>query len=108
MLAEVDGGWAAALGLGLVAGVRHLAPPSATSSPWGRTGAMPMTTSRSTPEPSGMSAPAERGRARPHKRFRLSPDRSVVLIEVRSTVGPISFGAIGVTRPRRGGHDRTA
>jgi polyisoprenoid-binding protein YceI len=31
------------------------------------------------------------------QRFRLSPDRSVVLIEVRSTVGPISFGAIGVT-----------
>jgi polyisoprenoid-binding protein YceI len=30
-------------------------------------------------------------------RFRLVPDRSVVLIEVRSTVGPISFGALGVT-----------
>ena len=25
------------------------------------------------------------------------PERSVVLIEVRSTVGPLSFGAIGVT-----------
>ena len=31
------------------------------------------------------------------QRYRLVPDRSVVLIEVRSTVGPISFGAIGVT-----------
>ena len=31
------------------------------------------------------------------QRFRLSPERSVALIEVRSTVGPISFGAIGVT-----------
>jgi hypothetical protein len=30
------------------------------------------------------------------QRFRLVPDRSVVLIEVRSTVGPLSFGAIGV------------
>jgi polyisoprenoid-binding protein YceI len=28
--------------------------------------------------------------------YRLVPERSVVLIEVRSTVGPLSFGAIGV------------
>ncbi len=31
------------------------------------------------------------------RRFGLLPHRSVVLIEVRSTVGPLSFGAIGVT-----------
>ena len=30
------------------------------------------------------------------KRFRLVPDRSVAMIEVRSTVGPISFGTVGV------------
>jgi DNA-binding PadR family transcriptional regulator len=30
-------------------------------------------------------------------RFGLIPDRSVILIEVRSNVGPISFGAIGLT-----------
>ena len=29
--------------------------------------------------------------------FQLVPERSVVLIEVRSTVGPLSFGAVGVT-----------
>jgi DNA-binding PadR family transcriptional regulator/polyisoprenoid-binding protein YceI len=29
--------------------------------------------------------------------FQLVPERSVLLIEVRSTVGPLSFGAIGVT-----------
>ena len=29
--------------------------------------------------------------------FHVVPDRSVVLIEVRSTVGPITFGAVGVT-----------
>ncbi|HUC15799.1 MAG TPA: YceI family protein, partial [Acidimicrobiales bacterium] len=29
--------------------------------------------------------------------YHLVPDRSVVLIEVRSTVGPLSFGAIGLT-----------
>jgi hypothetical protein len=31
------------------------------------------------------------------RRFRVVPDRSVVLIEARSTVGPIRFGAIGLT-----------
>lgn len=31
------------------------------------------------------------------KHFHLIPERSVVLIEVRSTVGPLSFGAIGIT-----------
>lgn len=31
------------------------------------------------------------------RRFVLVPDRSVVLIEVRSTFGPMSFGAIGVS-----------
>jgi PadR family transcriptional regulator PadR len=30
-------------------------------------------------------------------RFRIVPDRSVVLIEARSTVGPIRFGAMGLT-----------
>src|SRR5262249_34961351 len=29
--------------------------------------------------------------------FRLLPERSVVLVEARSTVGPISFGALGLT-----------
>jgi len=31
------------------------------------------------------------------RRFLLVPDRSVVLVEARSSVGPISFGCIGVT-----------
>jgi DNA-binding PadR family transcriptional regulator/polyisoprenoid-binding protein YceI len=31
------------------------------------------------------------------RRYRLVPDRSVVLVEARSTVGPISFGALGLT-----------
>lgn len=30
-------------------------------------------------------------------RFAVVPDRSVILIEARSTVGPITFGAVGVT-----------
>jgi DNA-binding PadR family transcriptional regulator/polyisoprenoid-binding protein YceI len=31
------------------------------------------------------------------RRYGLVPDRSVVLVEARSTVGPISFGALGLT-----------
>jgi polyisoprenoid-binding protein YceI len=31
------------------------------------------------------------------RRYELDPERSVILIEVRSSVGPISFGALGVT-----------
>jgi DNA-binding PadR family transcriptional regulator len=51
-------------------------------------------------------APADKSRkvSRTHRRdtkfdmtrFRLVPDRSVILIEVRSNVGPISFGAMGL------------
>jgi hypothetical protein len=39
-------------------------------------------------------APAPHGR---RAQYRLVPDRSVVLLDVRSTVGPISFGAMGLT-----------
>lgn len=42
------------------------------------------------PEP---GAPPTDGR----RRYRLLPERSVVLIEARSTVGPISFGAMGIS-----------
>jgi DNA-binding PadR family transcriptional regulator len=35
--------------------------------------------------------------AHPAERFALVPDRSAVLIEARSTVGPITFGALGLT-----------
>jgi DNA-binding PadR family transcriptional regulator len=41
----------------------------------------------------GVGAPPVDGR----RRFELVPERSVVLIEARSTVGPISFGAVGLT-----------
>jgi hypothetical protein len=45
-------------------------------------------------EPSAVD-PADSSPCR--RRFVLVPDRSVILVEVRSSVGPISFGAIGVT-----------
>ena len=49
--------------------------------------------------------PSSRGDALPEQRigdstpgrFLVEPERSVILIEVRSSVGPISFGAVGIT-----------
>ncbi|HEV3265325.1 MAG TPA: helix-turn-helix transcriptional regulator [Acidimicrobiales bacterium] len=89
VLAEVEGGWAAALGFGWSSvsstshSRRHLAlvdehsrtPPS--DRVW----------------PSGILDHSE---LIPQV-FKVVPDRSVMMIEVRSTVGPLSFGATGIT-----------
>ncbi len=107
VLAEVEGGWAAALGSGW--------SPVATTSPAQRrlvpvdidrgstTPALPAVT-RDPDEPDAFDDPHDGdGTHDPHdpagdaQRFHLVPDRSVVLVEVRSTVGPISFGALGIT-----------
>jgi DNA-binding PadR family transcriptional regulator len=106
VLAEVEGGWAAALGSGW-------SPVSPTSiaqrrlAPIGADGRSDIESIYDLDldfepiEPTAPAAPAAPAvpsgeDARP-RRFRPVPDRSVVLIEVRSTVGPISFGALGVT-----------
>jgi DNA-binding PadR family transcriptional regulator len=93
VLAEIEGGWAAALGFGW--------SPVATTSPAQRR-LEPVDTDRhgsappDVPDPTARETdPGSAGGAA--HRFRLVPDRSVVLVEVRSTVGPISFGALGVT-----------
>jgi DNA-binding PadR family transcriptional regulator len=90
LLAEVEGGWAGALG-------SDLSPVSPTSAPPRRP---PATVSTVGPGPDATAgapgAPVGEAEA-PVRRFRLVPDRSVVLIEVRSTVGPIRFGAMGLT-----------
>lgn len=88
VLAEVEGGWTADLGYGWspfkpTADRGHLL--KAIDSEAGAPAASAL-------EPAtGVPCLTVGGR------FRLVPDRSVVLIEVRSTVGPISFGSIGVT-----------
>ena len=97
ILAEVDGGWAAALGSGwspvssTSTAQRHLKPVNADRLD-GRDEDLGdgEATIVTVPTGSRVDAPGPR-------RFRLSPERSVALIEVRSTVGPISFGAIGVS-----------
>jgi PadR family transcriptional regulator, regulatory protein PadR len=103
VLAEVEGGWASALSSGwspvssTLAGHRRLVPVDP-----GTVGADPM------PGKSGAVAyfqpgdgdasPSANAIGTPVLRdFKLVPERSVLLIEVRSTVGPLSFGAVGVT-----------
>jgi hypothetical protein len=95
VLAEVEGGWSADLGFGwspvssTSAGLRRLALVDLESEP--------ATLEPATLDPAAVTAEIfdELSGPRP-QRFRLVADRSVVLIEVRSTVGPLSFGAIGV------------
>ena len=106
MLAEVEGGWAAALGAGWspvstsTAGRRHLVPvgPASgrpTTPASGRPATPPSGRPAADPRPSGVRAPV--GTPPPAGRYRLVADRSVVLIEVRSTVGPLQFGTVGVS-----------
>ncbi|MGH9054623.1 MAG: helix-turn-helix transcriptional regulator [Acidimicrobiales bacterium] len=98
VLAEVEGGWAAALGAGwssvspTSAGYRHLA--ALQSDPAEGAGDQARAGDRATAGDNGRAIRAPEPRI---GRFQLLPDRSVVLIEVRSTVGPLSFGSIGLT-----------
>lgn len=92
VLAEVEGGWSSALGVGW-------SPVSSTSG--GRRRQLGFEA-----DGDGLLHPlaeeAEEGRfasgaAADLGSFHLDPDRSAVLIDVRSTVGPLSFGTLGVT-----------
>jgi PadR family transcriptional regulator PadR len=86
ILAEVEGGWASVTG-------PAWSPVSSTSwvdEHWSRYAPPPST--------AGPDADAEwDGPTAATTRFRLVPERSVALVEARSTVGPITFGVIGVT-----------
>ncbi len=95
-LAEAEGGWAAVTG-------HPWSPVSATSRierhRHGIQPAVPVrrrreVVSNGRDEPA-VPAPFPGGSTR--ARFAVVPDRSVILIEARSTVGPITFGAVGVT-----------
>ncbi|MBO0731429.1 MAG: helix-turn-helix transcriptional regulator [Acidimicrobiaceae bacterium] len=88
VLAEVEGGWTADLGYGW-------SPFTPTSDRGPLLKAVD--TEASPPAASDREHAARVPSLTVEGRFRLIPDRSVVLIEVRSTVGPLSFGSIGVT-----------
>lgn len=104
VLAEVEGSWASVLGCGW-------SPVSSTSSPRRRLVPLDSDGDRSSPplprgpaasgaEPTGGHGGGGGGGGARNvevKRYRLVAARSVVLIEARSTVGPLSFGTIGVT-----------
>jgi hypothetical protein len=85
VLAEVEGGWATALSVGW-------SPVSTTWVARRRLAAVEAPPAEVPPHPPGDDAPRQAFRE-----FHLVRDRSVVLIEVRSTVGPLSFGSVGVT-----------
>ncbi|HEX3795462.1 MAG TPA: helix-turn-helix transcriptional regulator [Acidimicrobiales bacterium] len=94
VLAEVEGGWSSALGA-------SWSPVSSTSG--GRRRLMPVDTD---PDPDDVTSEGVNERAvergpRPNPlhlgRFHLVPDRCAVLVEIRSSVGPLSFGTVGVT-----------
>lgn len=91
VLAEVDGGWSSALGAGW-------SPVSSTSN--GRRRLMTVDSEWDGPATDEVVAgPLESPDDPPAQaqRFRLVPDRCAVLIEVRSTVGPISFGTVDIS-----------
>jgi DNA-binding PadR family transcriptional regulator/polyisoprenoid-binding protein YceI len=107
VLAEVEGGWSSALGAGW-------SPVSSTSGGWRRPAPLE---SEGDAQPHGLSgylapsvndgteamdaaataAPESALAAAQLSSFQLDPERSAVLIDVRSTVGPLSFGTLGVT-----------
>jgi len=99
LLAEVEGGWGAELGptwpvVVPVAARRHLLHLLSEDYAGEAGGDGPDAQQEDAQEeavtsPQGIAAPAPQS-------FSLVPERSVVLIEARSTVGPISFGAIGI------------
>ncbi len=93
VIAEVEGGWAAALG----SGWSPVSPTSITQRRLTTIGESAYDDDALDLPHIGVLAPSASPGNRPGpRRFTLVPDRSVVLIEVRSTVGPISFGALGL------------
>jgi DNA-binding PadR family transcriptional regulator len=90
ILAEVEGGWAAVTG-------SAQSPMSSTSEVEGVRVHGAVTPAVPAPAPEPLPAAADTASPAAVERFTVVPERSVVLIEARSTVGPITFGAIGVT-----------
>jgi PadR family transcriptional regulator PadR len=89
VLAEVEGGWATAFGSGW-------SPVSPTTV--ARRRLMPVESETEELTVSGDEvASADPDGDLKVEQFRLDPERSAVLIDVRSTVGPISFGTVGIS-----------
>jgi DNA-binding PadR family transcriptional regulator/polyisoprenoid-binding protein YceI len=90
VLAEVKGGWSSALGVGW-------SPVSSTSGARRRLISVASEWDGDSPDEVGEPASDRTASAPQPATFRLVPERCAVLIEVRSTVGPISFGTIDIS-----------
>jgi DNA-binding PadR family transcriptional regulator len=90
VLAEVEGGWSSALGAGW-------SSVSSTSTSRRRLPPMDWEGESRTPEHTNDESPGREVEIPKPRSFRLVPGRSAVLIEVRSTVGPLSFGTTGIS-----------
>jgi PadR family transcriptional regulator, regulatory protein PadR len=88
LLAEAEAGW------GLVAATTSTAEPL-THGLEARMAARSI--SRVTPLPVAGEGPTPDTAIDGTSRFIVSPERSAVLVEARSTAGPITFGALGIT-----------
>jgi DNA-binding PadR family transcriptional regulator/polyisoprenoid-binding protein YceI len=98
LLAEVEGAWAGALGGDPSAlPVWSEGDDDGSGDAIGSVRLRPL--ARDQPDDVGAAAVAAAVPGRPalEQRYDLVPERSVALIEVRSTVGPIRFGVIGLT-----------
>jgi DNA-binding PadR family transcriptional regulator/polyisoprenoid-binding protein YceI len=90
VLAEVEGGWSSALGVGW--------SPVSSASSGGRRRLSALEAEWDDHVQRAAAAAATGGATAPQEgSFRIDPDRSAVLIDVRSTVGPLSFGTLGVS-----------
>lgn len=94
VIAEVEGGWATGVGSPLssvspTSPVRRRSLPPEGPIPW------PSIKAETEAEAEAEAAAGSPADARPG-RYRLVAERSVALVEVRSSAGPISFGTVGL------------
>jgi DNA-binding PadR family transcriptional regulator/polyisoprenoid-binding protein YceI len=100
VLAEVNGGWAAALGAGWspvspVSSAGHRRLVAVDVGPEGDQSTLPWQDGND-PDFGTEETHVDKDQEATRRVLRLDPNRSAVLIDVRSTVGPISFGTTGV------------
>jgi PadR family transcriptional regulator, regulatory protein PadR len=103
VLAEVEGGWSSALGAGWSpvssssSGRRRLMPVGPDDTVTDTAGSDTDVTNGDTPGLAAEPITESDEAARRPGRFHLVPGRSAVLIEVRSSAGPITFGTMGIS-----------
>lgn len=94
LLSEVEAGWSSALGAGG-------SPVAPNATVWRQPVRADDRRASGIPPPAPSrvptATPPETGLATRSGCFRILPERSAILVEVRSTVGPLTFGAMGLS-----------